>query len=154
MVCSGHFGPVEDLIWDPSGQFVITVSQDQTSRLHAPWVQQSNDLVTWHELSRPQVHGYDMSCIASLGPFQFASGAEEKVIRVFHAPQNFFENYERICRQTRDQSQVERNLLFSQLNFSLELVSHYYFYFVRLREDPQGCVGACSRFVQQTRLPS
>jgi len=109
VVCGGHFGPVEDLIWDPSGQFVITVSQDQTSRLHAPWVQQSNEQVTWHELSRPQVHGYDMSCIASLGPFQFASGAEEKVIRVFHAPQNFFENYGRICQQTRDQSHVERN---------------------------------------------
>lgn len=119
-MCSGHFGPVDDFIWDASGGFAITVSTDQTSRLHAPWIKESNQEVqfalsfflhfnmsyqpylntsqiTWHEISRPQIHGYDLSCIASLGPFRFASGAEEKVIRVFEAPNNFLENYSRIC---------------------------------------------------------
>lgn len=51
---------------------------------------------TWHELGRPQVHGYDLTCIASLGRFRFASGAEEKVIRIFQAPRNFLENLARI----------------------------------------------------------
>ncbi|KAK4012582.1 hypothetical protein OUZ56_024822 [Daphnia magna] len=97
VVCSGHFDSVEDFIWDPSGDFAITVSVDQTSRLHAPWIQESNEEITWHELSRPQIHGYDLSCITSLGRFRFASGAEEKVIRVFEAPHNFLENFARIC---------------------------------------------------------
>ena len=38
VIGGGHFGSVEDLIWDPLGEFIITVSTDQTSRLHAPWV--------------------------------------------------------------------------------------------------------------------
>ena len=34
---SGHFDEVEDLGWDTSGgQFVVSVSKDQTTRLHAP----------------------------------------------------------------------------------------------------------------------
>lgn len=45
VVCSGHFGSVDDFIWDPSGGFAITVSTDQTSRLHAPWIQESNNEV-------------------------------------------------------------------------------------------------------------
>ncbi|XP_057378508.1 elongator complex protein 2-like isoform X2 [Daphnia carinata] len=97
VVCSGHFDSVDDFIWDCSGDFAITVSIDQTSRLHAPWIQESNEEITWHELSRPQIHGYDLSCITSLGRFRFASGAEEKVIRVFEAPHNFLENFARIC---------------------------------------------------------
>ena len=36
---SGHFGPVQDLSWEPTaGRFLVSVSADQTSRLHAPWV--------------------------------------------------------------------------------------------------------------------
>lgn len=111
MVCGGHFDSVEDLIWDPSGEFVITVGTDQTSRLHAPWVEEGKQ-VTWHEIARPQVHGYDMTCIASLGRFRFASGAEEKLIRVFEAPKNFLENFARIC-------QIETNELQSLLPINL-----------------------------------
>ena len=34
----GHFGPVQDLVWQPdAGQFVLTVSADQTARLHGYW---------------------------------------------------------------------------------------------------------------------
>ena len=99
VVCGGHFGSVEDLIWDPKGEFAISVSSDQTTRLHAQWIQSDTRAeATWHEVGRPQVHGYDMACIASLGRFRFASGAEEKVIRVFQAPRNFLENLARISQ--------------------------------------------------------
>ncbi|KAJ9593552.1 hypothetical protein L9F63_014892, partial [Diploptera punctata] len=92
----GHFGEVVDMQWEPGGQFLLSVSSDQTTRLHAPWVRQAHQEVTWHELARPQVHGYDMSCIAVLSRYRFASGAEEKVIRAFQAPNNFVDNFYRI----------------------------------------------------------
>ncbi len=38
---------------------------------------------TWHELARPQVHGYDMQCIAMVTPSQFISGADEKVSIIY-----------------------------------------------------------------------
>ena len=53
--------------------------------------------ITWHEIARPQIHGYDLSSIAVLGPFRYASGAEEKIIRVFEAPNTFRANLNRIC---------------------------------------------------------
>lgn len=52
----------------------------------------SGPQVTWHELSRPQIHGYDMQCLTTVGRFQFVSGADEKVLRAFRAPRNFVEN--------------------------------------------------------------
>lgn len=51
-----------------------------------------NEEESWHEISRPQIHGYDMSCLAILNSYTFASGAEEKVARIFTAPLNF-KNY-------------------------------------------------------------
>lgn len=52
--------------------------------------------VTWHEIARPQIHGYDMQCLAMVGRFLFVSGADEKVLRVFKAPRNFVENFANI----------------------------------------------------------
>ena len=49
--------------------------------------------VTWHEIARPQIHGYDLKCLAMINRFQFVSGADEKVLRVFSAPRNFVENF-------------------------------------------------------------
>ena len=35
---SGHFGPVQDISWEPQGgRFLVSVSSDQTARLLAPW---------------------------------------------------------------------------------------------------------------------
>ncbi|XP_009698023.1 PREDICTED: elongator complex protein 2, partial [Cariama cristata] len=96
VVISGHFNSVEDVKWDPEGEFIISVGSDQTTRLFAPWKRKQGTEVTWHEIARPQVHGYDMRCLAMIGRFQFVSGADEKVLRVFRAPKNFIENFSNI----------------------------------------------------------
>ena len=44
---------------------------------------------SWHELARPQVHGYDLLGAVFLGDLRFASCADEKVTRVFEGPQLF-----------------------------------------------------------------
>ncbi|KAK4875944.1 hypothetical protein RN001_012366 [Aquatica leii] len=93
---NGHFNEVVDLSWEPKGEFLLTVSTDQTTRIHAPW-RFADKEATWHEIARPQVHGHDMSCIAVLSRYRFASGAEEKIVRTFKAPKNFVENFTRIC---------------------------------------------------------
>ncbi|XP_045542700.1 probable elongator complex protein 2 [Papilio machaon] len=96
VVCGGHFGSVEDAHWEPDrGRYLLSVSTDQTTRLHAPWTK-PDGVVEWHEVARPQVHGYDLASIAPLTATTFASAAEEKVIRVFQAPHNFLQNFHNI----------------------------------------------------------
>ncbi|CAH2000531.1 unnamed protein product [Acanthoscelides obtectus] len=98
----GHFSEVVDCAWEPQGQFLYTCSADQTTRIHASWKDKDKEL-TWHEIARPQVHGHDLSCLALISRYQFASGAEEKVIRTFEAPSNFVENFRRICKIEQDE---------------------------------------------------
>ncbi|KAM5218026.1 elongator complex protein 2 isoform 3-T4 [Hipposideros larvatus] len=100
IVISGHFDGVQDLMWDPEGEFIITVGTDQTTRLFAPWKKKDQAQVTWHEIARPQIHGYDLKCLAMINRFQFVSGADEKVLRVFCAPRNFVENFCAITGQS------------------------------------------------------
>ena len=45
--------------------------------------------VTWHEIARPQIHGYDMKCIACVNRGTYVSGAEEKVS--FHQYMRFIQ---------------------------------------------------------------
>jgi elongator complex protein 2 len=46
-------------------------------------------MTTWGEINRPQIHGYDMTCVAPISRLRFVSGADEKVVRVFDAPRGF-----------------------------------------------------------------
>lgn len=105
VIIGGHFDEVRDLAWAPNGEFLLSVSADQTTRIHAPWRRsndESDEMVTWHELARPQVHGYDMQTIAILSRYKFASGAEEKIVRTFQASANFIENFRRITGAQTD----------------------------------------------------
>lgn len=92
----GHFDEVIDISWEPTGKYLLSASHDQTTRLHGQWKQKTSEKSTWHEMSRPQVHGYDMSCVASLSCYHFASAAEEKIIRLFRATHNFVENFRKL----------------------------------------------------------
>ncbi|XP_072944394.1 elongator complex protein 2 [Epargyreus clarus] len=94
VVSGGHFGAVEDVRWEPRGRYLASAALDQTTRVHAPWL--TNGAEQWHEVARPQVHGYDMASLAMVSPTTFASAAEEKVIRVFRAPHNFVQNFQNI----------------------------------------------------------
>ncbi|GAA5816810.1 hypothetical protein MFLAVUS_010344 [Mucor flavus] len=87
---SGHFKSVESLAWDPKSRFLLSASLDQTTRLFAPWNRSINDqsVTTWHEMGRPQVHGYDIKCISFIHDWEFVSGADEKVLRIFDAPKS------------------------------------------------------------------
>ncbi|EED84697.1 predicted protein [Postia placenta Mad-698-R] len=89
---AGHNGPVRGISWSPDGEYLLSASQDQTTRIHAAIPTTSGDqsaIPIWHEIGRPQVHGYDLINVATLGPLRFVSIADEKVARVFEAPREF-----------------------------------------------------------------
>lgn len=87
---SGHTAAITGISWAPSGSYLLTTSSDQTTRLHTNWLQSSSpgksSQETWHEVARPQIHGYDLNCISALTPTTFVSGADEKLLRVFSLP--------------------------------------------------------------------
>jgi elongator complex protein 2 len=100
---------VVDACWAADGGCLLTVSTDQTARITTRLADGH-----WCEIARPQVHGHDFSAVAALpcaapatrdgdAPEQsggagqgtpaprylYASGSEEKVVRVFEAPRAF-----------------------------------------------------------------
>lgn len=93
---NGHCGAVTDLSWSPSGELLMSVSLDQTTRIIA------RSLRDWHEISRAQVHGYDINCGCFVqrpeqagdginqGSDRIVSGADEKILRVFDAPDEVY----------------------------------------------------------------
>ncbi|KAF2147898.1 RNA polymeras-like protein II Elongator subunit [Myriangium duriaei CBS 260.36] len=83
---SGHIKEVKSLAWSADGSYLLTTGSDQTTRLLAPWRKEAEE--TWHEIARPQIHGYDLNCVDSLGTTQFISGADEKLLRVFNKPRS------------------------------------------------------------------
>ncbi|CAO3634423.1 unnamed protein product [Mucor hiemalis] len=106
---SGHFKSVESLAWDPKSRFLLSASLDQTTRLFAPWNREIDGkrTVTWHEMGRPQVHGYDLKCIAFVNDWRFVSGADEKVLRVFDAPRSCVESLATLTKQKDMKSDIE-----------------------------------------------
>lgn len=80
----GITGPARestDIVWSLGGDYVMSTSLDQTTRLFAPW--RVNKETTWHEFARPQIHGYDMICLDNINLTKFVSGGDEKILRVF-----------------------------------------------------------------------
>jgi len=103
---TGHTGAVNGIDWSPGGEYLISSgyvgqfviklqgdnphsSLDQTTRIHGPIQNADVDSPSWSELARPQVHGYNLHGVMFLDALKFVSIADEKVARVFEAPQTF-----------------------------------------------------------------
>ncbi|KAM7467519.1 hypothetical protein LguiB_015081 [Lonicera macranthoides] len=103
-VPSGHFASVSDISWARAGEYMLSVSHDQTTRIFAPWINESSSVNedTYHEIARPQVHGHDINCVTIIqgkGNHRYVSGAEEKVARVFEAPLSFLKTLNNVTSQ-------------------------------------------------------
>jgi elongator complex protein 2 len=92
---SGHTQSITGIAWSKEGEYLLSASSDQTTRLHAKWKRGDNS--SWHEMARPQIHGYDLNCIDSLGTSQFVSGADEKLLRVFNEPRTVANLLSKLC---------------------------------------------------------
>ncbi|KAH8600776.1 quinon protein alcohol dehydrogenase-like superfamily [Bisporella sp. PMI_857] len=92
---SGHTQSITGIAWSKDGNYLLSTSSDQTTRLHAQWKRGSQ--TSWHEMARPQIHGYDLNCIDSLGTSQFVSGADEKLLRVFNEPKAVAKLLSKLC---------------------------------------------------------
>jgi len=92
---SGHVKSITGIAWSKQGEYLLSTSSDQTTRLHAKWKRGNQQ--SWHEMGRPQIHGYDLNCIDSLGASQFVSGADEKLLRVFSEPKAVANLLSKLC---------------------------------------------------------
>jgi elongator complex protein 2 len=103
---------------------MLQCSLDETTRLFGPWNRADPDnrtaqLNTWHELSRPQIHGYGVVCLAmavstkrpATHQYQFVSGSEEKIFRLFDAPQAFLHNFQAITGISLDIDASQHQML-------------------------------------------
>ncbi|PWN21550.1 WD40 repeat-like protein [Microstroma glucosiphilum] len=99
---TGHSLPVKSARWAPEGDWFLTASLDRTARLFGTYNRKTNTAATqitttsWHELARPQTHGYDICSAAWLDDLSFASAGDEKVARIFAAPQGFVQSAQRL----------------------------------------------------------
>ncbi|KAE9973124.1 hypothetical protein Vi05172_g6717 [Venturia inaequalis] len=92
---TGHVKEVKGVTWSRNGSYLLSTSTDQTTRLHAQWVNGANR--SWHEFSRPQIHGYDLNCIDTITDTEFISGADEKLLRVFDEPEAIADILSQLC---------------------------------------------------------
>jgi elongator complex protein 2 len=92
---SGHTQAVTGIAWSKYGDYLLSTSSDQTTRLHAKWKRHGEE--TWHEMARPQIHGYDINCIDTIGESKFVSGADEKLLRVFTEPRAVADLLQKLC---------------------------------------------------------
>ena len=83
MLASGHTLSIQSCCWSPSGLYLATVSLDKTTRI---WSKRQEE---WHEIARPQIHGYEMQAISVLDDQHFLSAGDEKILRSFEAPFSF-----------------------------------------------------------------
>ena len=103
----GHLGAVRGIDWEPQGKWFLTAGIDRTTRLHGRYCRdlkgKGKEQVSWHEIARPQTHGYDLNSVAWMDRFNFVSAADEKIVRVFSAPRGFI----RAVQNLRTNAQID-----------------------------------------------
>lgn len=93
---TGHVREVRGVTWSRDGSYLLSTSQDQTTRLFSEWKREGSTS-SWHEFSRPQIHGYDLNCVEAISDTEFVSGADEKLLRVFDEPKGVAEMLTKLC---------------------------------------------------------
>ncbi|KAF1833401.1 WD40 repeat-like protein [Decorospora gaudefroyi] len=94
---TGHIREVKGVSWAGDGSYLLTTGSDQTTRLFSQWKRDATSTASWHEFSRPQIHGYDLNCIDTISNSQFITGADEKLLRVFDEPKGVAEMLNKLC---------------------------------------------------------
>ncbi|KAG9193612.1 hypothetical protein G6011_03647 [Alternaria panax] len=92
---TGHVREVKGVSWSRDGSYMLSTGSDQTSRLYSQW-KRAGSSTSWHEFSRPQIHGYDLNCIDAVSNSQFISGADEKLLRIFDEPRGVADVLEKL----------------------------------------------------------
>ncbi len=110
---TGHFKSVEHCSWDRNGRYILTTSVDQTTRAFCP-----SSSLGWHEIARPQIHGYDLQCISVIDDQTFMSGADEMVLRVFKCPDSFRTRLEALSSGISSIDSLERPAFLPALGLS------------------------------------
>lgn len=98
---NGSIKSITDITWSPNGEYLLSTSLDQSTRFY----NQRNS--EWFEFGRPQIHGFDMISVKSITSTRFVSAGDEKVIRIFDMPKNFFEMVNRVCDRKIDINKLE-----------------------------------------------
>lgn len=115
---SGHFNNVTDLVWNTTGDFLVSCSSDQTTRIYS-----QNKEANWKEISRAQIHGYNINSITMLRLGEeycdfLVCGADEKILRILEPPAHFI-NYINIWGKKKlklyiPDKEAEKDLLLSE----------------------------------------
>ncbi|CAN9123900.1 unnamed protein product [Alternaria alternata] len=92
---TGHVREVKGVSWSRDGSYMLSTGSDQTSRLYSQWKREGAS-ASWHEFSRPQIHGYDLNCVDAVSNSQFVSGADEKLLRIFDEPRGVADMLEKL----------------------------------------------------------
>lgn len=95
LTVTGCLKPITDLSWSENGEYLLTTSLDQTTRLFSNWKRHGKQ--SWHEFARPQIHGYDMICVSPLSNTRFVSGGDEKILRSFDLPKSVSNMLAKLC---------------------------------------------------------
>ena len=101
LAVTGSTKKCTDLSWSINGEYLLSTSLDQTTRLYSQWLNEADgtkrQIPTWQEFARPQIHGYDMICISTLSNTRFISGGDEKILRSFDEPKGVAEILKKFC---------------------------------------------------------